>query len=374
MKIQDAKIYSEFIDPAAISQFYDIIKNDEIVAAALMPDAHLGYSLPIGGVVAAKGMVFPSFVGYDIGCGMCAILTTFSKQDVVNNAEKIWRVIQRLIPVGFKHHETCQSWEEYCYIEKTKVASKIMDFKEGTGFRQIGTLGGGNHFIEIGADENDIVWVIIHSGSRGIGHVIATHYMKIAGGGKAREGYYGLDVNSQEGKDYIIDLNFALKFALENRKKMMREIEFAMNYFCKGDFEWGDLINRSHNHIELCLIDKLGEVWIHRKGATNAAKFTRSVIPGNMLDGSFIVEGKGNSESLWSSSHGAGRVLGRAQAKKTLKMKDFTKVMEGIVANVDEARLDESPFAYKDIYQVMKDQKDLVEVIVHVKPILNVKG
>ena len=374
MKIKDAKIYSEHIDPAAISQFYDIIKNDEIVAGALMPDAHKGYSLPIGGVVASKGLIFPSFVGYDIGCGMCAVKTSFDKQSVLNNAKSIWNKIQELIPVGFNHHSDGQYWDDYDVIPKTETAEKIMNFKDGTGWRQLGTLGGGNHFIEIGSDEDDKVWVIIHSGSRGIGHAIATHYMKIAGGGKAKEGFYGLDVESQDGKDYIKDLNFGLAFALSNRKQMMERVEVAMRVFCDGHFSWRDLINRNHNHAELRQTIGFGDVWIHRKGATHAEDGMMGVIPGNMMDGSFIVKGKGNPESLYSSSHGAGRVLGRKQAKETLNMEDFTKVMEGIVANVDKNRLDESPFAYKDIYQVMKDQEDLVEVVVHVKPIINVKG
>ncbi len=374
MKTKDAKIYSEYIDPAAISQFYDVIKHDEIVAGALMPDAHKGYSLPIGGVVASKGMVFPSFVGYDIGCGMCAVLTDIKKQSVINHSNRIWKKIQELIPVGFKHNEDAQSWSSYDSIPKTQTVEKIMSFKDGSGWRQLGTLGGGNHFLEIGADEFDRVWVVLHSGSRGIGHAIATHYMKIAGGGKAREGYYGLDVNSEDGKNYITDLNFGLEFALENRLQMMSKIELVMLQFCDGNFVWPALINRNHNHAELRDHPEFGDVWIHRKGATHAEEGMMGVIPGNMLDGSFIVTGKGNQDALWSSSHGAGRVLGRAQAKRELKLEDFVDVMDGIIANVDQSRLDESPFAYKNIYQVMKDQTDLVEVTAHVKPILNIKG
>ena len=374
MNTKDAKIYSEYIDPAAMSQFYDIIKEPEIVAAALMPDAHKGYSLPIGGVVASKGLIFPSFVGYDIGCGMCAVPTSFNSEYIRKHAQEIWKLIQAVIPVGFNHHPSAQYWDVYDDIEKTKTAEDIMNYKSGSGWRQLGTLGGGNHFIEIGADENDVVWVIIHSGSRGIGHTIATHYMKIAGGGKAREGYYGLDVKSQDGKDYIKDLKFALEFALENRKQMMRVLEDVIGQFCVGDFKWDELINRNHNHAELRNMDEFGDVWMHRKGATHAEKGMMGVIPGNMMDGSFIVKGKGNPDSLYSSSHGAGRILGRKQAKETLSMEDFEFLMDGIVANVDNNRLDESPFAYKDIYQVMEEQKDLVETVVHVKPIINVKG
>ena len=375
MNTKDSYIFSENnIDPAAISQFYDIIKNDEIVAGALMPDAHKGYSLPIGGVVASKGLIFPSFVGYDIGCGMCAVPTTFQKNDIILNAERIRDKILCSIPVGFNHNEEPVFWQDYDHIPKTETVEDIMNHKNGSGWRQLGTLGGGNHFIEIGSDDTDKVWVVIHSGSRGIGHAIATHYMKIAGGGKAREGYYGLDVESEDGKNYILDLNFGLEYALANRKMMMSKINTAMTSFCVGSFEWDKLINRNHNHAELRNHPEFGDVWVHRKGATHADEGMMGVIPGNMLDGSFIVKGKGNINSLWSSSHGAGRILGRKKAKEVLKLEDFEEVMEGILADVDEKRLDESPFAYKNIFTVMEEQKDLVEIVAHVKPIFNVKG
>jgi tRNA-splicing ligase RtcB len=374
MKREDTKIFSEYIEHEAVNQFYEVTDHDEIVAGALMPDAHKGYTLPIGGVVAAKGMIFPSMVGYDIGCGMCAIPTTYDSLYVRQHAKEIWAKIQEFIPVGFNHHEKAVEWSEYNNIPKTEAAETIFNNKEGTGFRQLGTLGGGNHFIEIGSDKQDVVWVIIHSGSRGIGHAIATHYMKIAGGGKAREGFYGLDVESQDGKDYITDLNFGLAFALENRLQMLYQIEYALAVFCEGDFDWNQLINRNHNHAEKREMEEHGEVWIHRKGATHAEDGMHGVIPGNMRDGSFIVRGLGNPDSLYSSSHGAGRVLGRKAAKQTLSITDFKETMNGIIANVDAQRLDESPDAYKDIFQVMTDQKDLVDVIAHSVPILNVKG
>ena len=377
IEVNGTKVYGDINTPAiqkAMNQLFEF-KNgheDVIVASAIMPDAHFGYGVPIGGVFASKGVIFPSAVGFDIGCGMIAVRTSFQKRDVVDNAKMIWDNIQVMIPVGFNHNQYDQVWNDYDKIEKTDVTNGI--FKNRNGFRQLCSLGGGNHFIEIGFDEKDFIWVIIHSGSRGVGHAIATHYMKIAGGGKAREGYYGLDVNSQDGKDYITDLNFALKFALENRLQMMRKVQTAMGVFCEGEFHWPALINRNHNHAELENHPEFGDVWIHRKGATHAKKTMMGVIPGNMLDGSFVVKGKGNPDSLWSSSHGAGRVLGRRQAKETLNMEDFTEVMDGIVANVDINRLDESPFAYKDIYQVMEDQKDLVDVVRHIKPLINVKG
>lgn len=371
----DTNIYSEFIEQDAIEQFYEITDHDEIVAGALMPDAHKGYTLPIGGVVASKGLIFPAFVGYDIGCGMCAVKTTYRVEDVREKSRMIWREIQRRIPVGFNHHKTSQEWKNYGDIPKTVVADDIFRSREGTGWKQLGTLGGGNHFIEIGADEEQNVWIIIHSGSRGIGHAIATHYMKIAGDGKAREGFLGLDVNSDAGQDYIMDLAFGLEFALENRLQMMYNIERSFNMFLdEGMALWDGLINRNHNHAELEELGDHGNVWIHRKGATHARLGMFGVIPGNMRDGSFIVRGLGNPDSLFSSSHGAGRVLGRKQAKRDLNVDDFRDTMEGILCVANKDSLDESPFAYKDIFQVMRDQGALVETVAHVKPIFNIKG
>jgi len=363
------KIFAELIEQDALDQFHQAMEQKFVVKGALMPDAHKGYSLPIGAVVATKNVIVPSWVGYDIGCGMCAIPTSFTLSDIYQNAQAIWARIQEAIPVGFNHHDTHQTWDRYSTIEKTETAINIFNYKNGIGWRQLGTLGGGNHFIEIGSDENGVIWIIVHSGSRGIGHAIATHYMKIAGGGKAREGSYGLDVNSPNGKDYIIDLNFALEFALENRFKIINQVSNVIEEYCKGSLDWSCFINRNHNHAE----EKDG-LWIHRKGATHAEAGMEGVIPGNMRDGSFIVVGKGNPESLYSSSHGAGRVLGRNVAKKILDINDFTETMKGIVANVDDSTLDESPFAYKNIFDVMKQQEELVSVKYYVKPIINVKG
>ena len=368
MRINTSKpyrIFAEVLEQGALDQFADFMAQDWVVKGALMPDAHTGYSLPIGGVIACDGVVSPQAVGYDIGCGMCALPTTYSAIEVRANADKIFASIYRAIPTGFNHNQKSGIWETAS--PRTEKMQAIFD---KNGLRQLGSLGGGNHFIEVGVDETDKVWIIIHSGSRGIGHATATHYMKLASGdGKAREGHYGFDVTSQNGKDYIADLNFCLEFALENRREMMRRIEGQMSYYCEGKALWEELINRNHNHAEL----KDG-LWIHRKGATHAEDGMMGVIPGNMRDGSFIVRGKGNPDSLYSSSHGAGRVLGRKEAQRVLNMEQFAETMAGVTALVTTDTLDESPLAYKDIYEVMRLQKDLVDVVAHVKPILNVKG
>ena len=361
------KIYSEHLEPQALVQFHSAMEQDFSIQGALMPDAHVGYSLPIGGVVATEGVVVPAWVGYDIGCGMCALPTSFDVNQIKENKDKIFDKIYKVIPVGFSVNSTPTASD----LNPQNLAKHgRRAFENRKGFKALGTLGGGNHFIEIGADENQQIWVIIHSGSRGVGHGIATEYMKVASGiGKAKEGHYPLKEESPEGLEYINDMNWALAFALENRKEIMHRTVFAISQFCVGEAHWENLINRNHNHAEC----KNG-LWIHRKGATHAENGMLGVIPGNMRDGSFIVRGKGNPESLYSSSHGAGRVLGRRQAKRTLKLEDFKKTMDGIKAVVGKSTLDESPMAYKDIFEVMKRQNDLVDVLCHVAPILNIKG
>lgn len=359
------KIYAEFVEPLAMEQFEATMKLDCIVSGVLLPDVHAGYTLPVGCVVASEGVVFPSFVGYDIGCGMCAIPTTFKREDVEANAKAIFEAIYKTVPVGFAHNQRDSVWQS----ERAMTEAAFTIF-EKNGLKQLGSLGGGNHFIEIGYDETDIVWIIVHSGSRGIGHAVATHYMKLASGdGKAREGHFGFDVKSREGVDYITDMNFCLAFALENRKQIMQKVLGAIQKFAIGTCEAANLINRNHNHAEL----KDG-LWIHRKGATHAEVDMWGVIPGNMRDGSFIVQGKGNPDALWSSSHGAGRVMGRKVAQRTLSLSDFENEMTNVTAKVDAETLDESPEAYKDIFEVMRLQSELVTVKHHVRPIINIKG
>ena len=268
-----------------------------------------------------------------------------------------------------------------------------------------------NHFIEIGTNREGYLVIVIHSGSRGVGHKIAEYYMKQAavedvdkeryeqefveknkwkdknpeGWEKAKEefvyrrtrarlntnieGHYGFDINSEIGKAYINDLNEALQFALDNRERMLLNILRCMEKVF-GEVKFGGLINRNHNHAD---ISEDGFV-IHRKGATHAEEGMLGIIPGNMKDGSFIVRGKGNSDSMCSSSHGAGRVLSRSKAKATLSVEEFNSDMLHIVTNHTESTIDESPKAYKNIFEVMKLQEGLVEVLDHITPVLNIKG
>jgi tRNA-splicing ligase RtcB (3'-phosphate/5'-hydroxy nucleic acid ligase) len=344
-------------------------------------------------------------------CGMCAVKTKlYTNPDVSQRSEdilKMWNYIYtsicNVVPLGvgvYRNKAVMSSRQIYdkFEIECSDFLMTKMDQKMAI---QLGSLGSGNHFIEIGVDSEGFIWVIIHSGSRGIGHACATHYMGLAQpDAGSKEGSFPLDVNSIDGKNYIKDLAFMLEFALSNRAVIMNDVLNCLFYtvsnesfrpyvYTKGkdqfvlpvkrsasydplyDDRVSMFINRNHNHAEL----KDG-LWIHRKGATHAEVDMFGVIPGNMRDGSFIVKGKGNPDSLCSSSHGAGRVLGRNQAKKTLDVLEFVDTMKGIVCGVENnpgSLLDEAPAAYKDIFTVMDEQKDLVDIVEHVKPLINVK-
>ena len=242
------KIYAENIEPEALHQFYVAMEQPASVQGALMPDAHLGYTLPIGGVIAADGMIFPSWIGYDQGCGVCGAPTYYDKETIIEHGQAIFDEIYKWVPVGFKHRKRALSWE-WSPIPKTEFLEKM--FIEKGGLKQLGTLGGGNHFIELSYDETDRVWITLHSGSRNVGHSAATHYMKLASNSrKAKEWHFGFDVNSDNGKDYLKDLNFCLEFALENRKRILIETGSAINKAIGNKdrrdnmIDWGGFINR----------------------------------------------------------------------------------------------------------------------------------
>jgi tRNA-splicing ligase RtcB (3'-phosphate/5'-hydroxy nucleic acid ligase) len=363
-------IFAEHVEENAMAQFASAMEQDFVVQGALMPDTHQGYSLPIGAVVATTDVIVPAWVGYDIGCGVCALPVVVDVQALREKAQQIYAKITQIVPLGPKTHRNPVSLADQIDPQQLTDEGRKIFYDRG-GVHALGTLGSGNHFIEVGADESNQVWIIIHSGSRGIGHGIAGHYMARASGtNKPVEGHFALDVESDDGMAYINDQQWCLNFALQNRVAMLRLIMDAIQAVLPDAWaNWSALVNRNHNHA-----DERDGIWIHRKGATHAEIGMEGVIPGNMRDGSFIVVGKGNQDALWSSSHGAGRVLGRNQARKRLDLDTFKQAMNGITAKVCEKTLDESPMAYKDIFEVMRLQSELVEIRHHVKPIVNVKG
>ncbi len=378
--IKESK-WNNFADPqtldgAAVAQMQSAMSLDWALRGALMPDAHKGYALPIGAVVETQDMIVPAWVGYDIGCGMSASYLSLTREDVKEEGvlEAIRDAILSAVPVGNNRHKESQDPG----VEKRIFDSLSELGKQAFAQRaklQLGTLGGGNHFIELGYGEKGDLVLTIHSGSRGFGHGTAERYMKAAAfaNGVTRgnmEQHFGISSNSELGINYINDATLAQEYALANRQIMSNLAIAAISKTLGKDVKITQFINRNHNHVDRVSHNK----FIHRKGATHAEDGMMGVIPGNMRDGCFIVKGKGNNDSLCSSSHGAGRVLSRAQAKKNLDFSEFEKQMKGIAGVVTEKTLDESPDAYKNIFDVMDMQKDLVEVVDYIKPLVNVKG
>ncbi|MBU1169880.1 MAG: RtcB family protein [Proteobacteria bacterium] len=387
------KSWCTVIENEAMSQAEDLARHPSVYKhVALMPDCHPGYGMPIGGVIACTEDIIPNAVGVDIGCGMGAVRTSIASSDTARPLLRdVITQVRELIPCGEgKSHRGNQSWENMDeHIDNFKdrkwFSSHVMDLAG----KNLGTLGGGNHFIEVQAGDDDRVWLMIHSGSRHLGNIIAKYYHKLALSLNTRwnaaipaKDLAFLPVSSAEGKEYIHDMNFALAYARENRRQIMDRFMAAFAHVFPGaDFE--KPINIHHNYA--ALENHFGRnVWVHRKGATSARKNETGIIPGSMGTPSYIVEGLGNPESFMSCSHGAGRVMGRKQASRTLSPLECDKAMGDVVYNrwnkirrgkgQGEFDLGEAPQAYKNIEDVIKSELDLIRPVVKLRPLAVVKG
>ncbi len=391
------KSWCRDVEGVALSQAEDLAKHPCVFKhVALMPDCHPGYGMPIGGVIACKDSVIPNAVGVDIGCGMGAVRTNIPVAEATSKSllREITDQVKELVPHGEgRSHKKAQSWdgmgrdiEDYSergwYSEHVKALAK----------KNLGSLGGGNHFIEMQAGDDGFVWLMIHSGSRHLGNMIAQYYNKLAVGlnklwnaDVPGKDLAFLPIESSEGQEYIEDMNYALAYAKENRRRIMNSFMDAFSsVFKNAAFE--SPVNIHHNYA--ALENHFGEnVWIHRKGATSAKKGEIGIIPGSMGTPSYIVEGLGNPESFTSCSHGAGRVLGRNQASTRLTIEECDAAMEGIVYDrwsklkgwkrkKGKAIFDfgEAPQAYKDIDEVINAELDLIKPLVKLRPIGVVKG
>jgi len=375
--------YADDADEQTLNQFKECYYQDFVIAAALMPDAHVGYAAPIGSVLITKNYIVPAWVGFDIGCGLIAIQLKGRNilEKIKSNIDKIHNQVNRDVPMGVGEYnkekdiskKTKKEFQQLLKKFQQKPHDKqILQFLKSTALKHLGTLGGGNHFIELGTDDKGKkeIWLIVHSGSRGIGHRVAKKYMISAAASRTQyEKTFPLDAKSKLGKEYLNILEFGLEYALLNRmeiaQKTISAIERVLNEKLKTQF-W---TNKNHNHAVL----EQGK-FIHRKGATPAKKGEKGIIPGNMRDGTYLVQGKGNPKFLNSSSHGAGRCLSRKVAKKQITIEQFKKAMKGIKGNISEKIIDEAPMAYKDIDKVMDAQKPSVKIIKKIKPLINWKG
>lgn len=345
----------------------------------IMPDSHQGYGMPIGSVLATKEVVIPNAVGVDIGCGMCAMRTalkTVSKEDL----KKTLAVARTLIPLGMNWHDEPQ---DESLMPEGHEDLRIVSRAYVKGMKQLGTLGGGNHFIEIQQGSDGYIWIMIHSGSRALGYSVAKHYNNLAI--KLNQRYHSvvtkkmelafLPIETQEAKDYVKEMNYCILYAEANRKLMMTRMVEALKSVV-GEFECDEIINKSHNFA--AWENHYGEhVFVHRKGATRAYENELGMIPGSQGTSSYIVKGLGNPESFKSCSHGAGRKLGRKQAQRQLDLEHEIDLLnkKGVIHGIRHASdLDEATGAYKDIDIVMENQKDLAEIVVELTPLAVLKG
>lgn len=345
--------------------------------ACLMPDAHEGYGMPIGGVLATKNVIIPNAVGVDIGCGMRSVKTSLTEIKT-NELKQIMSRIRAMIPLGFKHHKNRQTLPDFLMNPEGEICRKeLKDLPY-----QIGTLGGGNHFIEIQKGSNGHIWFMIHSGSRNLGKQVAAHYAK-----KAREineksqkpipksfDLAGFEADSEMGRKYLGEMSFCLDFARANREIMAMFIKEVIADILPCHF-FSDLdIHHNYAAPEKHFGEK---VFVHRKGAISAQKGENGIIPGSQGTSSYIAKGLGNPESFCSSSHGAGRKMGRNEAKKRLDLAYEKQKLDeqGIIHAIRSQRdLDEAPGSYKNIDKVMRNQSDLTEIVLKLEPLAVIKG
>ncbi len=362
----------------------------------LMPDAHLGIGAAVGSVVATRNAIIPAAVGVDIGCGMVALETAFTRDQVDPHLTRIHGAIAKAVPSGQPRRGRPKAGSH-----DRPVRSKTLDrlirtapdvrsdrFNAGKIAAQFGTLGGGNHFVELTVDETDQVWIVLHSGSRGPGNLFAQEHIGRARRDMARAIESPLEdpdlahfvQGTPEFDAYIDGMLWAQDYALENRARMMEAIVGVLATVMgdraghTGPVTNGPPIQCHHNYAS-CEIHDGVKMWITRKGAIDASEGRWGIIPGSMATGSFIVSGLGNPDSYRSASHGAGRRLSRRAARRQLSSESLEEAMRGIAWNDDaDALLDEHPDAYKDIDEVMDNQRDLVKIEYRLETILNYKG
>ncbi|HET7782077.1 MAG TPA: RtcB family protein [Arthrobacter sp.] len=351
---------------------------------ALMPDAHLGLGATVGSVIPTLGAIIPAAVGVDIGCGMIAVRTQYALKDLPKNRKTLREDIERAIPLSAGHNNrTVLPTAEPRIAELKRLAAKA-GFNPGQYVEkwelQLGSLGSGNHFIEVCADESDAVWLFLHSGSRGVGNKIAQHHIGVAQRVVTKSRVHlpdrdlaYLEEGTPEFERYIAELRWAQHFALLNREEMMDRVTTRFGHWVRGRVRELERINCHHNFTQQ--ETHYGKsVWVSRKGAIKAGPGDPGLIPGSMGTASYVVEGRGNPASLNSSPHGAGREYSRNAARKAFSLEELKKAMRGIEFRASEAFIDEIPAAYKPIDQVMHDAADLVTVRHKLRQLVNVKG
>ena len=384
------KVYTGEIEPQARAQLVNISRLPIVHHhVAAMPDVHLGIGATVGSVIPTKQAIIPAAVGVDIGCGMMAARTSLQASQLDERAlTRIFNQVSRDVPVGFEQHEERDvRGEAVRRFQKPlkRILEKHPGIEKRVGrnshwTRQLGTLGGGNHFIEVCTDESGGAWVMLHSGSRGIGNAIGGYFIELAKKDAERNNVRLPDRDlayfpegARHFDDYVEAVGWAQDYARANREEMMDLVIEAMRRHLPPFEVTRQAVNCHHNYVER--ERHFGEdVWLTRKGAIRAREGELGIIPGSMGARSYIVRGKGAAESFDSCAHGAGRRMSRKAAQKKFSLDDLAMQTRGVVCRKDRGVIDEIPGAYKDIDEVMANQSDLVEVVHTLKQVLCVKG
>jgi|SRR5690625_1758341 len=373
------KLWLDELEEGAMEQAKDIANLPVAHRhVAIMPDSHQGYGMPIGGVLATKDAIIPNAVGVDIGCGMCSLRTNL-KDIETDDLKKVLGRIRETIPVGHKHHKKAQDEK---WMPKLEGKLPIVRQEYNSGRKQIGTLGGGNHFVEIQKGSDGYIWIMVHSGSRNIGYTTANHYHDKAIKATKERGDENVPKDlsyfvrgTEDFDNYIEEMNYCIDFALQNRKLMMERVKDAFKEVSPS-VDFSNFINKPHNFA--AVEEHFGEkLIIHRKGATRAEKGEWGMIPGSQGTTSYLVKGKGNPKSFNSCSHGAGRIMSRTKARKSLDFKSEVNQLkeQGVLHALRHKKdLDEAPGSYKDIQEVMALQDDLIEIMVELEPLAVMKA
>lgn len=364
----------EEIEPGALEQLANVAAHPDADGfVAVMPDCHQGYGVPIGCVFKTRNAVVPNAVGVDIGCGVTAVQTPLRFEDE-RATEEFWhawaRTVREEVPMGFA---VLAKPVEHELFEEPLRAAELRETVAAKAPVQLGTLGGGNHFLEAQVDENGFVWLMVHSGSRGSGHAIATHYHELAKAETAKRGLAvhrdlaSLSFDGDHAMAYLDDMRWAKRYAEVSRAEMLRK---ALRALGLPGHQFG-VIDTPHNYAIELVLDGAA---LHRKGATPAHLGRRGMVPGSMGASSYIVAGLGVAEAHQSCSHGAGRRMGRKAAERSLTLEEFERAMAGTFTGPRKSMLDESPMVYKPVERVMEQQADLVRIVHTLKPIITLKG
>ncbi len=376
------------VEESAMRQLQNVATLPWIKGLAVMPDVHFGKGATVGSVIAMRGAVCPAAVGVDIGCGMSAVRTSLTVNDLPSDLSRLRSRIEQAIPVGRAMHDdpvdpgrfhgmATAGWDDFW--GRFAGVARAVRFREERATKQMGTLGSGNHFAEVNIDEGGAVWLMLHSGSRNIGKELADHHIGVAQGLSHNQGIIDCDLavfvaDTPQMAAYRNDLYWAQEYAKYNRAIMMALFKDVIRKeFKKAKPVFGQEISCHHNYVSEERYDGM-DLLVTRKGAIRAGSGDFGIIPGSMGTGSYIVKGLGNEASFNSASHGAGRRMSRNAAKRRFSTRDLEEQTRGVECRKDAGVVDEIPAAYKPIEQVIDQQRDLVEVVAKLKQVVCVKG